>query len=67
MVMVNTREVDKLKVIEGYREPSSTTFDSSTGSIEKIKVDSGVEAEISFSSGKSRFYPWHRILNYEKK
>lgn len=61
------RKVDKLKVIEGYREPGSKTFDGSADSIKSIRVESGTEAKVMFSSGKSRFYPWHRILNYEKK
>jgi len=63
--MDNHKEVSKLKVIEGYREPGSKTFDSSADSIKGIEVESGVEAKVQFSSGKSRFYPWHRILNYE--
>jgi hypothetical protein len=60
-----SREASKLKVIEGYREPGSKTFDSSTDSINSIEVDPGTEVRVLFSSGKSRFYPWHRILNYE--
>lgn len=64
--MDSGKKVSKLKVIEGYREPGSKTFDSSADSINEIRVESGVEAKVEFSSGKSRFYPWHRILNYEK-
>lgn len=59
------KEASKLKVIEGYREPGSKTFEVSTDSIKSIKIDPGTEARIDFSSGKSRLYPWHRILNYE--
>lgn len=65
--MESGREVQKLKVIEGYREPGSKTFDGSADSIKEITVESGVEARVNFVSGKSRFYPWHRILNYEMK
>ena len=65
--MDTDRSVQKLKVIEGYREPGSKTFDSSADSIDQIRVESRVEAKVEFSSGKTRFYPWHRILNYEKK
>lgn len=64
--MESEKEVRKLKVIEGYREPGSKTFDSSAESIKMIKVESGEEAKVEFSKGRSRFYPWHRILNYEK-
>ncbi|MFB6116396.1 MAG: hypothetical protein ABEK10_02680 [Candidatus Nanosalina sp.] len=64
--MKDWKEARKLKVIEGYREPGSKTFDSSADSIDAIKVNPGVEAKVSFSRGTSRFYPWHRILNYEK-
>lgn len=65
--MNSGKKVQKLKVIEGYREPGSKTFDSSADSIDEIRVEPSVEAEVNFSSGKSRFYPWHRLLNYEKK
>jgi hypothetical protein len=61
------KSASKLKVIEGYREPGSKTFDSSADSIDDIRVDPGTEARVDFSSGKSRFYPWHRLLNYEKR
>lgn len=64
--MDNRKSVAKLKVIEGYREPGSKTFDGSADSIEEIMVDPGTEVRIDFASGKSRFYPWHRILNYEE-
>lgn len=64
--MKEWKQVSRLKVIEGYREPGSKKFDSSAESISSIKVEPGVEAKVSFSSGKTRFYPWHRILNYEK-
>lgn len=64
--MDSGKTVDRLKVIEGYREPGSKTFDASADSITEIKVESGVEAKVEFTSGKSRFYPWHRILNYER-
>jgi len=64
--MDDQKKVSKLKVIEGYREPGSKTFDQSADSIKVIEVESGTEAKVEFSSGKSRFYPWHRILNYEK-
>lgn len=63
--METSKKARKLKVIEGYREPGSKTFDSSADSIKVIKVDPGTEAKVAFESGKSRFYPWHRILNYE--
>lgn len=65
--MDTDRSVQKLKVIEGYREPGSKTFDSSADSIDEIRVEPGVEAKVVFASGKNRFYPWHRLLNYEKK
>jgi hypothetical protein len=61
------KSASKLKVIEGYREPGSKTFDSSADSIDDIRVDPGTEARVDFSSGKSRFYPWHRLLNYETR
>ena len=64
--MNSGKTVDRLKVIEGYREPGSKTFDASADSITEIKVESGVKAKVEFTSGKSRFYPWHRILNYER-
>ena len=63
--MDSGKDASKLKVIEGYREPGSKTFDASADSINSIKVHPGTQAVIKFSSGKSRFYPWHRILNYE--
>ena len=53
--MESGREVQKLKVIEGYREPGSKTFDGSADSIKEITVESGVEARVNFVSGKSRF------------
>jgi|GEM_PF-2033661 len=63
--METYKEVNKLKVIEGYRQPGSKTFDQSADSINSIKVDPGTEAKIEFSNNKSRHYPWHRLLNYE--
>lgn len=63
--MKEFKEASKVKVLEGYREPGSKTFDSSADSIKSIEVEAGVEACITFSNGKERFYPWHRILSYE--
>lgn len=64
--MSDNRPIEKLKVIEGYREPSSTTFSTSSGSIESINIYPGIEGVVEFESGQTRYYPWHRILNYEK-
>ncbi len=66
LFMESSKDVRKLKVIEGYREPGSKTFDSSADSIKSIKVDPGTEVKVEFESRNSRFYPWHRVLNYEK-
>jgi len=63
--MESFKQAKKLKVIEGYRQPGSKTFDKSTESINSIKVDPGTEIKIEFSNDKSRHYPWHRVLNYE--
>lgn len=65
--MAEERSIKKLKVIEGYREPSSSTFDTSSNSINNIRIFPGIEGKVEFDSGKTRFYPWHRILNYETR
>lgn len=67
--MEGRKPADKLKVIEGYQEPHTSTFDTSQEHVERIEVAPGEEASIKIVDGgteKHRNYPWHRVLSYTR-